>query len=104
MVVCLTIDGSEHTVKSLRRGGELNDINKPLKIQAGGKPFNSKQIGSLHQALRHLPLPVFIYHYSETAIANLLLFAKLTDEYYIICNTRIDDVIYVQSKDKGKYL
>ena len=23
---------------------------------------------------------------------------------YIICNTRVDDVIYVQSKDDGKYL
>ena len=44
------------------------------------------------------------YHYSETAIANLLSFAKLADEYYIICNTRIDDAIYVQSKDDGKYL
>ena len=31
-------------------------------------------------------------------------FAKITDEYYIICNTRVDDAIYVQSKDDGKYL
>ena len=84
--------------------GELNIIEVPLKIQAGGKPFHIKQIGSLHQALRHLPLPLSIYHYSETAIANLLLFVKLADEYCIICNTRIDDVIYVQSKDDGKYL
>ena len=53
--------------------GELNDIEVPLKIQAGGKPFHIKQIGSLYQALRHLPLPVTAYHYSETAIANLLL-------------------------------
>ena len=84
--------------------GELHNIDNPLKIQAGGKPFHIKQIGSVHQALRHLPLPVTTYHYSETAIANLLLFAKLADEYYIICNTRIDDAIYVQSKDDGKYL
>ena len=35
---------------------------------------------------------------------NLLLFAKLVDEYYIICNTRVHDAIYVQSKDDGKYL
>ena len=44
------------------------------------------------------------YHYSENAIANLLSFAKLADDYYIICNTRADDAIYVQSKDGGKYL
>ena len=44
------------------------------------------------------------YHYSENAIANLLSFTKLADDYYIICNTRIDDAIYVQSKDDGKYL
>ena len=84
--------------------GELNKIEVPLKIQAGGKPFHIKQIGSLHQALRYLSLPVSAYHYSETAIANFLSFAKLADEYYIICNTRIDDAIYVQSKDDSKYL
>ena len=84
--------------------GELHNTDKTLKIQAGGKPFHIKQIGSLHQALRHLPLPVTAYHYSETAIANLLLFTKLVDEYYIICNTRIDDAIYVESKDGSKYL
>ena len=32
------------------------------------------------------------------------MFVKIADKYYIICNTRIDDVIYVQSKDDGKYL
>ena len=84
--------------------GKLHNINKPLKIQIGGKPFHIKQIGSVHQALRHLPLPVTAYHYSEIAIANLLLFSKLADEYYIICNTRIYIAIYVQSKDDGKYL
>ena len=83
---------------------DLHNIDKSLKIKAGGKPFHIKQIGSLHQALRHQPLPVTAYHYNETAIANLLLFAKLADEYYIICNTRIDDGIYVQSKDDGNYL
>ena len=62
------------------------------------------QIGSLHQVLRYLPLPVSAYHYSETAIANLLTFAKLADEHYIICNTRVDNTIYVQSKDDRKYL
>ena len=84
--------------------GELNNIDIPLKIQAGGKPFHIEETGSLHQALRHLPLPVSAYHYSEMVIANLLLFAKLADKYYIICNTRIDNAIYVQSKDDGKYL
>ena len=44
------------------------------------------------------------YHYSKNTIANLLSFAKLADNYYIICNTRIDNAIYVQSKDDGKYL
>ena len=75
--------------------GELHNIDKPLKIQTGGKPSHIKQIGSLYQALQHLPLPITVYHYSETAITNLLLFAKLTNEYYIICNTRIDDVTYI---------
>ena len=44
------------------------------------------------------------HHYSENTNANLLSFAKLADNYYIICNTRIDNAIYVQSKDDGKYL
>ena len=84
--------------------GGLVDLDRPLKIQADGKPIHMSQIGSLHQVLQHLPLPVNIYHYSETTIVNLLSFAKLADEYCIICNTRIDEVIYVQSKDNGKYL
>ena len=84
--------------------GELNNIEVPLKIQAGGKLFHIKQIGFLHKALRHLPLPISAYHYSETAIANLLLFTKLAGKYSIIFNTRIDNAIYVQSKDDGKYL
>ena len=79
-------------------GGIVN-VDKSIKIQAGGKPIHFSQIGSLYKALRHLPLPVSTYHYSEIAIANLLSFAKLVDNYYIICNTRIDDAIYVQSKD-----
>ena len=78
------------------------DLDKSIKIQVGGKPIHLSQIGSLHQALRHLPLPVSTYHYSKNAIANLLSFAKLADNYYIICNTRIDGTIYVQSKDDGK--
>ena len=57
------------------------------------------QVVSLYQAVQYLSLPVNTYYYSETAIVTLLLFAKLVNEYYIMCNTRIDDVIYGQSKD-----
>ena len=53
--------------------------------------------------MQRLPLPVSAYHYSENNIANLLSFAKLADEYYIICNTRVDDTIYVQSKNNWIY-
>ena len=74
---------------------ELQNLDRSFKIQAGGKPILMSQVGSLHQALRHLSLPVTMYHYSGIAIANLLSFAKLTDEYYIICNTRVDDAIYI---------
>ena len=84
-------------------GGIVN-LDRALKIHAGGKPIHLSQIGSLHQALRHLPLPVSTYHYSENAISNLLSFAKLADDYYIIRNTRVDDAIYVQSKEDGKCL
>ena len=80
------------------------NLDRALKIHAGDKPIHVSQIRSLHQALRHLLLPVSTYHYSENAIANLLSFAKLADDYYIICNTRVDDATYVQSKDDGKYL
>ena len=58
----------------------------------------------MHTALRHLPLLVDNYHYDDNAIANLLFFARLADDYYILCNTRIDDAIYVQSKEDGKFL
>ena len=80
------------------------NLDRALKMHAGGKPIHLSQIGSLHQALQHLPLLVSTYHYSENAIANLLSFAKLADDYYIICNTRVVDAIYVQSKDDEKYL
>ena len=49
-------------------------------------------------------LPIYLYHYDKNIITNLLLFAKLADEHYIVYNTRVDDVIYVQSKDDEKYL
>ena len=84
-------------------GGHQN-LDRPLKIQTGGKSIRMSQIGSLYQVLQHLLLPVTTYHYSKTAIANLLSFTNLVDAYYIICNTRVDDAIYVQSKDDGKYL
>ena len=35
---------------------------------------------------------------------NLLSFTKFTDEYYIMCNTRVNDAIYDQSEEGGKYL
>ena len=94
---------SLHIIFNKELLGKLNNTKVPIKIQARGKPFHIK-IGSIHQALRYLPLPVSVYHYNETAITNLLLFAKFTDEYYLICNTRIDDAIHLQSKDDGKYL
>ena len=73
--------------------GGLHNLASPLKIQPGGKSIYMSQVGSLYQALQHLPLPVTIYHYNKTAIANLLSFAKLVDECYIICNIRVDDAI-----------
>ena len=82
----------------------LLQLNRSIKIQASGKPIHLSKIGSLHKALQHIPLPVSSYRYSKNSIANLLSFAKLADKYYIICNTRVDDEIYVQSKDGGKYL
>ena len=82
----------------------IQDLDRPLAIAAGGKNFKLSQTGSLHTALQHLPLPRDDYHYDDTAIANLLSFARLADDYYILCNTRIDDAIYVQSKEDGKFL
>ena len=84
--------------------GGLQELDRPLKIQAGGKLIHISQNEFLHQALQHLSFPISTYYHSETAIANLLLFAKLTDEYYIIYNTKVDYAVYVQSKDEGKYL
>ena len=71
--------------------------------QAGGKPIYLKQVGSLHKELRHLPFSIRNYYYDKNVIVNLLSFAKLADEYYIIYNTRVKDVIYVQSKEDRKY-
>ena len=31
--------------------GGLQNLDSPLKIQAGGKPIHMSQVGSLHQAL-----------------------------------------------------
>ena len=103
---CLYINNSTsiHTLFNKELLGDLVNPDRSLKIQTGGKTILLSQIGSLHQALQHLPLPVSTYHYSENAIANLFSFAKLADEYCIICNTRVDDVIFVQSKNDGKDL
>ena len=84
--------------------GGIVDLGESVKIHAGGKPIHLSQIGSLHQALQHLPLPASTYYYNENAIANLLSLAKLADDYCIICNTRIDNRKYVQSKNDGKYV
>ena len=102
--LCINNGASLHILFNKELLGKSKDIKIPFNIYAGGKPFHIEQIGSLHQALRHVPLPVSAYHYSETAIAGLLSFAKLTDEYYIICKTRVDDTIYIQNKDDSKYL
>ena len=80
------------------------DLDCLMKISTGGKLIKLSQVGSLHTALQHLSLPVDAYHYNKNAIANLLSFARLADDYYILCNTRIDDAVYVQSKEDGKYL
>ena len=90
---------SVHIIFNQELLGGLIQLDWIIKIQAGGKPIHLSQTESLHKALRHLPLSINDYHYDENAIIILLLFAKLADEYYIICNTRIDDAIYVQSKD-----
>lgn len=82
--------------------GKLKSLLKPIKIAAAGKPMELKQVSSLHKALQHLPLPTEELYYKPTAIANLLSFAKIADEYYVICNTRIDDAKYVQSKSVPK--
>ena len=84
--------------------GSIIQLDWIIKIQAGGKPIHLSQIGPFHKALWHLPLLVNDYHYDENTITNLLPLAKLVDEYYIFCNTTIDNVIYVQSKDNGKYI
>ena len=42
---------SLHTLFNKELMGELHNIDKPLNIQVGGKPFHISQIGSLHQAL-----------------------------------------------------
>ena len=103
---CLYINSgaSIHIFFNKELMGGIFNPDRAHKNYAGGKPIHLSQIGSFHQALRHLPLPVSTYHYCENDIANLLLFAKLADDYYIICNTRVDDAIYVYSKDDGKYL
>ena len=91
----INISGSQHIIFNIELLGGFIKLNRPIKIQAGGKPIHLSQIGSLHKALRHLLLPVSDYHYSENTIANLLSFAKIADDYYIICNTKVDTDIYI---------
>ena len=52
--------------------GGLQNLDRPIKIQAGDKPILMSQVRSLNQALQYLPLPVTTYHYNEIAIVNLL--------------------------------
>ena len=54
--------------------GGLIQLDWVIKIQADGNPIHLSQIGSLHKALRHLPLPVNDYQYNKNAIANQLSF------------------------------
>ena len=63
----------------------------------------TNQVTNLYKALPYLLLPISDYQDDKDAIVNLLSFAKLVDEYYIIWNTRVNDEIYVQSKDNRKY-
>ena len=79
-------------------------LHKPMKISAAGKPLEIKEVSTLYKALKHLPLPKDNIYYEPEAIENLLSFARLADEYYIVCNTQINDAIYVRSKEDGKYL
>ena len=102
----LYLDSSASVSIIFNRGilGKLKRLLNPIKIAAAGQPLIIKNKSLLHQALQHLPLPNHDLYYEPTAIANLISFAKVADEYYVICNTRIDDAIYVQSKDDGRYL
>ena len=91
----LFIDSSTslHIFFKIELLGGLIKLNMAIKIQAGGKPIHLSQIGSLHKALKHLLLYVSKYHYSENAITSLLSFVNLADDYYIICNAKVNDAI-----------
>ena len=67
----IDIGASLHIIINRELLGGFIKVDRAIKIQAGGNPIHLSQIGSLHKALRHLPLPVSKYHYSENAIANL---------------------------------
>lgn len=82
----------------------METISSPLTISGAGSNIKLHEVGSLHDALKHLPLPRDDLYYEPNAIANLLSFARIADDYYIVYNTRIDNAIYVQSKTDGKYL
>ena len=84
--------------------GKMKKLLTPIRIATASQPIELKEVSTLHKALQNFPLPTEDLYYKPTAIANLLSFAKMADEYYVICNTQIDDTIYVQSKDDGQYL
>ena len=79
-------------------------FTQPLEISAGGKSIQMKHVGKLCKGLQHLPLPIDEYYYDEFAIANLLSFSKIADEFHIICNTGVDDAIYIKNKNNNEYL
>ena len=95
---------SVHIIFNQELMQDIKDIDQSLVISAEGKAIKMSQIALLHNALKHLPLPNDKYYYNQYAIANLLSFGKIAEEYHIICNIQVDDAIYVQSKDDGKYL
>ena len=83
---------------------DLRTLTQPLEISAGGKSIQMKHVGKLCKGLQHLPLPIDEYYYDEFAIANLLSFSKIADEFHIICNTGVDDAIYIKNKNNNEYL
>ena len=85
----------------------LNKIDKLTNtayIKAGGSNINLSEGGVLHNDLSYLLLPKLGYYYDKDALANLLSLACVVNEYWVRMNTRIDDVIYVQSKTGRRLL
>ena len=73
----------------------LIKLDRTLKIQSGDEPIHILTIRSLH----HLILPISTCHYSENTISNVLLDARLSNEYHIIYNIQDDNAIYMWNKE-----